>query len=277
MRVNQLVQSVGRSRPECRVLRMLYRKFSASVVGAAAVYQLTGQPRSRRATLPVRVQGGGGVGLGIEGGWDGHCGAGAHAPLLKVSRCVDLLIVVFDITSQVKHKFTLTHFSSTHADTGTGFESKPAQLIGISCFLANRFHGYLCDVHQQCRLLSYFSFMEKSRLASCDGIFLHALSSESVETYTGRAFKSAISNLPRGSTVIPSVSEDEDKEGEVGGANGGEGEGEGEEEREEGKDEDEEIAEEGEGEGGGEFVAAGTGCVERDPLDDGYWLRQVSI
>ena len=71
VRVNQLVQSVGRSRPECRVLTMLYRRFSASVVGAAAAYRLTGQPRSRRATLPVRVQGGGGVGLGIEGGWDG--------------------------------------------------------------------------------------------------------------------------------------------------------------------------------------------------------------
>ena len=71
VRVNQLVQSVGRSRPDCRVLTMLYRRFSASVVGAAAAYRLTGQPRSRRATLPVRVQGGGGVGLGIEGGWDG--------------------------------------------------------------------------------------------------------------------------------------------------------------------------------------------------------------
>ena len=71
VRVNQLVQSVGRSRPDCRVLTMFYRRFSATVVGAAAAYRLTGQPRSRRATLPVRVQGGGGVGLGIEGGWDG--------------------------------------------------------------------------------------------------------------------------------------------------------------------------------------------------------------
>ena len=112
--------------------------------------------------------------------------------------------------------------------------------------------------------------MEKSRLASCDGMFLHALSSESVETYTGRAFQSAISNLPRGSTVIPSVPEEADEEGEVGGANGGEREG--EEEREEGKDEEGEVAEEGEGGG----VAARSGCVERDPLDDGYWLRQVS-
>ena len=115
--------------------------------------------------------------------------------------------------------------------------------------------------------------MEKSRLASCDGMFLHALSSESVETYTGRAFQSAISNLPRGSTVIPSVPEEVDEEGEVGGANGGDREG--EEEREEGKDEEGEVAEEGEGEGGG-FEAAESGCVERNPLDDGYWLRQVS-
>ena len=92
-------------------------------------------------------------------------------------------------------------------------------------------------------------------------------------TQVAHSHQSAISNLPRGSTVIPSVPEEAEEEGEVGGANGGEREG--EEEREEGEDEEGEVAEEGEGEGGG-FEAAGSGCVERDPLDDGYWLRQVS-
>ena len=77
--------------------------------------------------------------------------------------------------------------------------------------------------------------MEQSRLASCDGRFLHALSSESVETYTSRAFQAAIGNLPRGSTVIPSVVEGDEVEfedGELrlersvyGGVGGKEGEG----------------------------------------------------
>lgn len=103
------------------------------------------------------------------------------------------------------------------------------KLVGISCFLANRFHGYLYDVHQQCRLLSSFSFMEQSRLASCDGRLLHALSSESVETYTSRAFQAAIANVPRGSTVIPSIAEEENGlvcGGEVEGGGGEEGGGE---------------------------------------------------
>ena len=39
--------------------------------GCGGGISVNGTPRSRRATLPVRVQGGGGVGLGIEGGWDG--------------------------------------------------------------------------------------------------------------------------------------------------------------------------------------------------------------
>ena len=49
--------------------------------------------------------------------------------------------------------------------------------------------------------------MEKSGLASCDGMLLHALSSDSVETYTSRVFQAAISNLPRGNAIIPNVEE----------------------------------------------------------------------
>ena len=57
--------------------------------------------------------------------------------------------------------------------------------------------------------------MEKSRLASCDGTLLHALSSDSVETYTSRAFQAAISNLPRGSAIIPTVEEGSKFEGSI--------------------------------------------------------------
>ena len=49
--------------------------------------------------------------------------------------------------------------------------------------------------------------MEKSCLASCDGMLLHALSLDSVETYTSRVFQAAISNLPRGNAIIPNVEE----------------------------------------------------------------------
>ena len=66
--------------PECRVLTMLYRRFSAetssssylrsglSLSGGATV-SLGGVARGQRVTLPVRVQGG--RRLGGEGGWDG--------------------------------------------------------------------------------------------------------------------------------------------------------------------------------------------------------------
>ena len=59
---------------ECRVLTMLYRRFSGDVVsggslgGGASLSQLSGLPRGQRASLPVRVQQG--AGLRAEGGWD---------------------------------------------------------------------------------------------------------------------------------------------------------------------------------------------------------------
>lgn len=94
--------------------------------------------------------------------------------------------------------------------------------------------------------------MEQSRLASCDGRLLHALSSESVETYTSRAFQAAIGNLPRGSTIIPSVPEEDN-----GSVCGGEVEGGGGEE------------------GGEERKKEGSGkCGTRQP-DMETWLRQV--
>ena len=86
----------------------------------------------------------------------------------------------------------------------------PRSLVGVSCFLANRFHSYLYDVHRRCRLLSSFSFMAQSRLAYCDERLLHALSDGSVETYTSRAFQAAIGNLPRSSAVIPPLAEETD-------------------------------------------------------------------
>lgn len=38
--------------------------------------------------------------------------------------------------------------------------------------------------------------MEKSHLAFCDGNFLHALSGDSLETYTSRCFPSTIVSMP---------------------------------------------------------------------------------
>ena len=62
-------------------------------------------------------------------------------------------------------------------------------MIGISCFLANKFHGYLYDVHLQGHLASSFSFMSPTHAVVCDDLFLHALSAESVETYTSRSLQ----------------------------------------------------------------------------------------
>ena len=69
--------------------------------------------------------------------------------------------------------------------------------MGLACFLANRYHGFIYDVHHQAKLSSSFSFMEQSRLAYCDGNFLHALSGDSLETYTSRCFSSAVGPMPR--------------------------------------------------------------------------------
>lgn len=71
------------------------------------------------------------------------------------------------------------------------------QLIGISCFLANKFHGYLYDVHLQGHLASSFSFMSPTHAVVCDDLFLHALSAESVETYTNRSLQTAILHMPK--------------------------------------------------------------------------------
>ena len=68
-------------------------------------------------------------------------------------------------------------------------ENGSRQLIGISCFLADKFHGYLYDVHLQGHLASSFSFMSPARGVVCDDMFLHALSAESVETYTSRSLQ----------------------------------------------------------------------------------------
>ena len=62
-------------------------------------------------------------------------------------------------------------------------------MIGISCFLADKFHGYLYDVHLQGHLDCSFSFMSPARVVVCDDMFLHALSAESVETYTSRSLQ----------------------------------------------------------------------------------------
>ena len=58
------------TKPECRVLTMLYRRFMAEVAGTSrpgTTSQFMGLSRNSRATLPVRVQGG----MRVKGGWDG--------------------------------------------------------------------------------------------------------------------------------------------------------------------------------------------------------------
>ena len=170
---------------------------------------------------------------------------------------------------------------------GSESDSRSRSLVGVSCFLANRFHSYLYDVHRRCRLLSSFSFMTKSRLASCDGWLLHALSDESVETYTSRVFQAAVSNLPRGSAVIPPSAEETDGWAEsMGGAgsergcgSGGEGEG-----REGGRGESAAVSSEA------TEVFNHTNCLPPSPAGSGgsgdevkvtpdpeTWLRQVHL
>ena len=62
------------------------------------------------------------------------------------------------------------------------------QLVGISCFMANSFHGYQY-VHLRACLSCSFSFMSPTHAVVCDAAFLHALSDESVETYTSQSLQ----------------------------------------------------------------------------------------
>ena len=123
--------------------------------------------------------------------------------------------------------------------------------------------------------------MEKSCLASCDGTLLHALSSDSVETYTSRAFQAAIGNLSRCSAVIPPLAEGgnwaefgegvrvtEDVLETAFGESGGEGEGEGE-----GGGEVDGEGEKREGEGGRKREREEG--KRGDSPDPKTWLKQV--
>lgn len=90
------------------------------------------------------------------------------------------------ITASENSGIYLTCHSKLPPLTGA---SGARQLIGISCFLANKFHGYLYDVHVQGHLASSFSFMSPTHAVVCDTTFLHALSAKSVETYTCRTLQ----------------------------------------------------------------------------------------
>ena len=92
----------------------------------------------------------------------------------------------------------------------------------MCCFLGNKYHGYLYDVHRKAKPVSYLSFMTKSRAVCCDSGFIHALSANSVESYTSRTFPAAVANMPPSSTCIPP------RVGERRSVEEGEGEGEGE-------------------------------------------------
>lgn len=80
--------------------------------------------------------------------------------------------------------------SSLCADNGS------RTLVGLCCFLANKYHGFLYDVYQRTRLISSFSFMSKSQLVVCDSSFLHALSADSIESYTTRVFQAVTARMP---------------------------------------------------------------------------------
>ena len=69
VRVNQPAECGRLATPNCRVLTMLYRRFSGQG-GSSGAHLLMGLSRNRRATLPVRVQSVG-IGKGLEGEWDG--------------------------------------------------------------------------------------------------------------------------------------------------------------------------------------------------------------
>lgn len=65
--VNQMMPDSVVSSADCRVLTMLYRRFSEKV-GSSPVHHFLGLTSSKRASQPVRVQS---SGLGVKGGWDG--------------------------------------------------------------------------------------------------------------------------------------------------------------------------------------------------------------
>ena len=96
------------------------------------------------------------------------------------------------------HTHTHPHTHTTHTDEGG------PQLVSISYFLANKYNGYVYDVHQKTKLVSSFSFMSKSIMVSCQNNFMHVLSTDdSVESYTIRAFQAAMANMPSVSRYIP--------------------------------------------------------------------------
>lgn len=65
--VNQMMPDSVVSSADCRVLTMLYRRFSEKV-GSSLAQSFLGLSSNKRASLPVKVQG---SGLGVKGGWDG--------------------------------------------------------------------------------------------------------------------------------------------------------------------------------------------------------------
>ena len=128
-----------------------------------------------------------------------------------------------------------------------------SQLVGICCFLANKYHGYLYDVHKKTKLISSFSFMTKSQAAMFDVSFMHALSENSVESYTSRVFQASMACMPSvGSHIPEKVGEEGDGGESDGGTVGEEGDGEEGEESEGGT-----VGEEGDG-GEGEESEGGT-------------------
>ncbi len=62
-------------------------------------------------------------------------------------------------------------------------------MVGVSCFVGGRLHGYLYDVASKARLVSSFSFTSETSCVASDGMFFYALSQGTVETFSNRAMQ----------------------------------------------------------------------------------------
>ena len=129
-----------------------------------------GDMRNRSNTMPARLHGHGQV---------------KDERVLHSVQLMPTLITGNGSTLTHPHTLTPSHkHICTHTDS-TGVQ----HLAGISCFIANKHHGFLYDVHSKTRLVSSFSFMSKTHMVTMDTNFIHALSTDSVETYTNRVFQ----------------------------------------------------------------------------------------
>ncbi len=88
---------------------------------------------------------------------------------------------------------TQTDFSSSTM-ISYNYTDSPS-VIGVSCFVGGRLHGYLYDVATKARLVSSFSFTSETSAVASDGMLFHALSQGTVETFSNRAMQVGVTSL----------------------------------------------------------------------------------